>query len=837
MKVSLNWAQEYSNVDLKKIDKRELLDKIGAQLGAIDEIAEWGPKFDGVVAAKVVSCEKHGNADKLSICLIDDAGAVKSAKRDKNGLVQVVCGAPNVAAGQLVAWIPPGVAVPSTFDKDPFVLEAREIRGVVSNGMIASPSELGISSDHNGILVIEPEEIGSTNAKRGVAFKKLYGLDDTVIDIENKMFTHRPDCFGILGIARELAGINHMAFVSPAWYDEFAKIESETKNLPLDATNQAGNLVPRFSAAVMAGVKVKPSPYFMQSALTRAGIKPINNVVDVTNFVMHLTGQPLHAYDYDKVKGSKTQAELGVRMSKNGEELLLLGGKKLKLNEGAVVITDGDRPIGLGGVMGGADTEVDGKTQNIIVECANFEMNTVRKTSMAYGLFTDASTRFTKGQSPRQNMAVLAYAVTQLKKYAGGQVAGKPVDLKSQKFAPFRVAIDNAALVGDRLGLPGLTLPAIKHLLSNVEFEFPEHSGKGLVVEVPFWRTDIQILEDIVEEVGRLYGYDKLPQELPTKPIDPAKTNSGLALKSKLREILSSAGANEVLTYSFVHGSLLEAAGQHTRYAYHIRNAISPDLQYYRMSLAASLLEKIHPNVKLGYKDFAIFEIGKAHNKNYLDEHKLPKELDSLAFVITKSKISGAPYYWAKHYLEYLLAKLNIEGLSYEPLTERQDLKAAAGAYEFSRSVYASSGGVGLAIVGEPTAELRTRLKLPPGTAMFELDLAAIEALAGPIDYAPVNRFPSLEQDLCLRSDTKITYQELTGSISKFLDKQLAAHGYQYRLAPLDVYQKDDKKDQKQTTWRISLRHELRTLTTAEANKLLDELADELKAKLNTERV
>lgn len=834
MKVSLNWAQDYSNADLKSLNKDELISKIGGQLGSIDEVIEWGSRFDGIVVAKVVSCEKHSNADKLSICLIDDGGVVKNIKRDKNSLVQVVCGAPNVAAGQLVAWIPPGVTVPSTFNKDPFVLEAREIRGVISNGMLASPSELGISTDHNGILVIEPEEVGQANAKRGVAFKKLYGLDDTVIDIENKMFTHRPDCFGILGVARELAGINHQAFKSPDWYDEFAKIQPETKGLELNVKNEAEKFVARFCAVTIAGVKVGPSPYSIQSALTRVGIKPINNVVDITNYVMHLTGQPIHAYDYDKVRAGKKVAQLTARLSKKGETLTLLGGKQLKLDGGEVVITDGAKPIGLGGVMGGAETEVSANTKNIIIECANFDMNLIRKTSMAYGLFTDASTRFTKGQSPRQNMAVLAYATREMKKYAGGQVAGEAIDLR-QKTTMSKVTIDDAKLVGDRLGLPGLTLPAIKHLLSNVEFEFSDSSGKGLNVEAPFWRTDIEILEDIVEEVGRLYGYDKLPLDLPIKPIDPATTTSALALKSSIREILSSAGANEVLTYSFVHSSLLETAGQNTRRAYHLRNALSPDLQYYRMSLAPSLLEKVHPNVKLGYKDFAIFEIGSAHNKDFVDEQKLPQELGSLAFVITKSKINGAPYYWAKHYLEYLLAKLNISNLCYGPLSEYKDLKAAVGAYEPKRSVYARSGEVGLAIVGEPSAALRTRLKLPPGTAMFELDLPAMESLAGPISYVPVNRFPSLEQDICLRADAKLTYGELTSFITRQLDKAADIHGYKYELTPLDAYQKQET--QKQTTWRISLWHQDRTLTSAEVNKLLDELASEVKIKFNAERV
>ena len=375
MKLSLDLAQQYSNVDLKAISQDKLLEKIGSQLGAVDEVIEWGPRYEGILVAKVVSANKHPNADKLSVCLVDDGGKNSTVKRNEDKLIQVVCGAPNVGAGQLVAWIPPGATVPATYDKDPLVLEAREIRGAMSNGMLASPSELGVSSDHNGILVIDPAEVSRTSVKPGQPFKDLYGLDDVVIDIENKMFSHRPDCFGVLGLARELAGINQKPFTSPSWYDEFAKIDPDTSGLPLTVKNDVQKLVPRFCAVVIAGVTVKPSPYSMQSALTRVGIKPINNIVDITNFVMYLTGQPLHAFDYDKVKSGKQDAELAVRLSKKSEELTLLGGKKITFEEPALVITDGIRPIGLAGIMGGTGTEVSTSTKNIILECANFDMN------------------------------------------------------------------------------------------------------------------------------------------------------------------------------------------------------------------------------------------------------------------------------------------------------------------------------------------------------------------------------------------------------------------------------------------------------------------------------
>ncbi|MDQ5886658.1 MAG: phenylalanyl-tRNA synthetase beta chain, partial [Patescibacteria group bacterium] len=411
MKVSLNLAQEYSNVDLLSIGTETILHKIGSQLGAVEEVIDWGSRYKNIVVAKVISSEKHPNADKLSVCLIDDGGAVKDVVRSTDNLVQVVCGAPNVREGLLVAWLPPGSTVPSSIEKDPFVLGSRELRGVVSNGMLASARELGISDDHNGILEIEP---GS--AKPGTPLGDLFSLNDTVIDCENKMFTHRPDCFGILGVARELAGINNLTFVSPAWYS-LSNIQAlpVTSSLSLQSKNQITEKVPRFMLQVVENVTVQASNIQRQSDLARLGSKPINTIVDSTNYYMHVTAQPTHAFDYDKVaKLCKGEVTVYPRMAHKGETLKLLNGKTITLTAADIVIATDTQAIALAGVMGGSETEVDEKTKNIIIECATFDMYTIRRTSMRYGLFTDAVTRFNKGQSPYQNPVVLHKIISEL---------------------------------------------------------------------------------------------------------------------------------------------------------------------------------------------------------------------------------------------------------------------------------------------------------------------------------------------------------------------------------------------------------------------------------------
>jgi phenylalanyl-tRNA synthetase beta chain len=828
MKVSLNWVKQFAAIDLPA---DELIEKIGAQLGAVEEVTDFGKKYKGIYIVKVAACEKHPNADKLSLCLVDDAGTVKSVKRNEKGLIQVVCGAPNVRAGQLAVWIPPGSAVPATYDKEPFVTEARPIRNKTSHGMLASPQELDLGDNHDGILVLE-------SGKPGDSFAKALMLDDCIVDIENKMFTHRPDCFGIIGVARELAGISGQPFKSPDWYREDASLPSDGRKnvLKLAIKNDIPELVPRFCAVAIKDVKVAPSPAWLQSFLVRSGVRPINNIVDITNWFMLATAQPLHAYDYDKIKTGL----LGARLAKAGEQLKLLNGKTITLKDGTPVITDGKRPVGLAGVMGGSETEVDDKTANIILECASFDMNQTRRTAMEYGLFTDAATRFTKNQSPRQNLAVLVKTASDLLQLAGGRVASPVVDDKHFSAKDTKVKV-SPGFINSRLGLE-LGAGQIKRLLENVEFGV--EAAKELEITVPFWRTDIEIPEDIVEEVGRLYGYDKLPVVLPRRSLKPAPKNSLLSFKDRLRAVLASGGASEVLTYSFVHGSLMEKTGQDPRQAYEIINALSPDLQYYRLSLTPSLLEKVYPNFRNGYKEFAIYEIGKGHNKKMKEQHEkdLPKEFEMLSLAVTSghkdAKQNGAPYYQAKAMLDYLAKELGTSFV-YKPLAKEEPYPVSKPFdYQRSAQVWDDQAKMPLGMVGEYNQSVINSLKLPKYTAGFEIGIEQL-LLAVPekAAYEPLNRFPEVEQDFCLQAAYDLSYAQLTEFIAVTLAKLCRPHGYNYDCQPLDIYQRERDQKHKQTTWRITLWHPERTLVTEETNKLLDNLAKIAKKELNAERI
>ena len=838
MKVSLNLIKQLINFELPPVD--ELVARVNQQLGGVDEVIDLNAKYGGARIVRVVECSKHPDADRLSVTKIDDGGVVADVPRDENGLVQVVCGAPNVHADMWAIWLPPKSTVPASFDDDePFVLDARPLRGVLGQGMLAAADELAIGTDHEGIVEIHEYDVpAGVKLKAGASFAETFGLDDYVLDIENKMFTHRPDCFGQLGVAREIAGIFHQQFTSPDWY-KMAQQFATGKGLDLTVTNDAPELVPRFMAVAFRDVTVQPSPLWLQCQLVAMGGKPINNIVDATNYIMLLTAQPTHAYDYDKLRGHKLEA----RMARNGEKVSLLNGKDYELTTDDIVIADGEGVIGLAGIMGGADTEVSDSTKNIVLECANFDMYALRRTAMRHGIFTDALTRFNKGQSPLQNAAVLK----QLMSMVGGVQASEVFDLKQfsdelddyfdGKYTPANIDIDSK-FINERLGLD-LSGDDICGLLNNVEIKShgPEEELDYICIQSPFWRTDLELPEDIVEEVGRLYGFDKLPRQLPMRSIKPAPRNPRRQLKQEIRQSLSRAGANEVLTYSFVHERVLKNAEQDPSRAYRLSNALSPDLQYYRTSVLPSLLDKVHANIKAGHDEFMLFEIGKIHDKELpLTDENLPSEQTFVDGVYASKKPrAGAPFYKARKLVDRLLTDINVEADFVKIAELDADIPAP---FDGQRSAWiVAKNGDKLGIIGELSQTVRRNFKLPDYTAAFSLDIEKMQACLTEnreYNYRPLSRFPSISQDISLRSSVEISHDELLRAVRQCLDEPENLH---CQIQTLGIYQPKDDAAIKTTTFRLTFTSYQQTLTDAEVKPIMDNIATAALTKLDAERV
>ena len=846
MKVSLNIVKSLVNFELPPVD--ELVARVNVQLGSVEKVIDLSAQYKDARIVHVVQCEPHPNADRLHVCLIDDGGAVANVPRDDKGYVQVVCGAPNVHADMWAVWLPPNSTVPASFDDaEPFVLNARKLRGVLSQGMLAAADELAIGTDHDGIVEIrERDMLKGVALQAGDSFAQAFGLDDVVLDIENKMFTHRPDCFGQLGVAREISGIFGQAFTSPDWYTVAQKF-ADGSGLKLDAYNDIPDLVPRFMAVAVKNVTVQPSPLWLQCQLVAMGGKPINNIVDATNYIMLMTAQPTHAYDYDKLRGGK----LGARMAREGETIALLNGKTCALGTDDIVIADSERAVALGGIMGGADTEVSSDTKNIVLECASFDMYAVRKTAMRHGVFTDALSRFNKGQSPLQNAPVLK----RLMGMVGGEQASEVHDKKqfsdefdeyfAGKYTPANIDI-NSSFINQRLGLQ-LADSDIYTLLNNVEVHShgPEDELGYMCIQVPFWRTDIELKEDVVEEVGRLYDFGKLPRQLPQRSTKPALKNPRRELKRQIREQLSRAGANEALTYSFVHEHILKRAEQHADQAYKLSNALSPDLQYYRLSVLPSLLDKVHANIKAGHDDFCLFEIGKGHDARLPhNEDGLPSERTFVdAVYAAKKACASAPYYQAQRMAVRLLSSLGAQFELIPMATENDDSEELGGVefevaapFDWRRSAWILCGKERLGIVGEFKQAVRRNFKLPEYTAGFSIDFDQL--LAQPRDkqtYRPLSRFPSTSRDVSLRAPRDVSYAELYHVVQAAVGE--SAGDITVTIEPRAIFQPANDHSIKTTTFRLRMTHYERTLTDADAKPIVDRVATMALAKLGAECV
>ena len=838
MKVSLNVIKQLINFELPPVD--ELAQLINRQLGKVDRVENLAERYRGARVVRVVECAKHPNADRLSVTKIDDGMTVSGVPRDESGLVQVVCGAPNVQAGMWAVWLPPASTVPaSILEGEPFTLDARKLRGVLSQGMLAAADELAIGTDHEGIVALTPRDLpAGKTLQPGADFAALFGLDDYVLDIENKMFTHRPDCFGQLGVAREIAGILHQPFTSPTWYN-LEQVFGDGDSVPLVVSNDIPQLVPRFMAVAIRGVQVAPSPFWLQCQLVAMGAKPINNIVDATNYVMLMTAQPTHAYDYDTLQGG----QLGVRMARQGETLALLSGKTIELTPDDIVIADGQGPVALGGIMGGSRTEVSATTTTIVLECATFDMYAVRKMAMRHGVFTDALARFNKGQSPLQNAAVLNRLIGMV----GGEQASPVIDSKpftsehggildeyfAGKYEPATIDI-TSRFINQRLG-SYLAENDICTLLNNVEIHShgPENELGYICLQVPFWRTDLETKEDIVEEIGRLHGFDTVPRQLPMRRIQPARKNPRRELRRVVREALAKAGANEVLSYSFVHERVLKGAGQDPAQAFRLSNALSPDLQYYRLSVLPSLLDKVHANIKAGHSKFMLFEIGKGHTTAQMGEDGLPAEQSLVDLVYSSKKPrAGAVFYRVRATLDQLAHDSGLT-LVYTPVAAAQDDPVYAP-FDINRSAHVwveGSEAAGqperqlIGVVGELRPAVVKHFKLPNYTAAASLCLDMLEQVwrDASVHYRPISRYPTTARDISIQTSTEVTYDELMQAVSSAMTR--ASETYPdvtiRDLTPLSIYKATPDASHQTTTFRLTLSSSQATLSAERVRSII----------------
>jgi len=738
MKFTLNWLREYIDTDLEPAKIADHLTMLGLE---VDACVPCYPDLAGVVVARIDSVQPHPNADKLVLC---DVVAGDERKR-------VVCGAPNARAGLVTALALPGAVLPGGF-----TIKPAKIRGEESCGMLCSAKELGITDDQTGIMEL------AADLQPGQAISKALGLVDTMIEVD--LTPNRPDCASVLGIAREVGGvvgkrINPPVAIVPVLTDE---------NLPFGVEVESADDCPRYAARLIKNVKIGPSPWWLQQRLLAVGMRPISNIVDITNFVMLEYGQPLHAFDFKKLSGGR----IVVRRARAGESLTTLDGASHQLDSEMLMICDAERPVAVAGIMGGANSEVDAQTTDILLESACFAAIGIRRTAGRLNMSTEASYRFERGVDPQGVPKAMERAVQLITALAGGELVAGGFDFKDGVVAPAPIT-----LRGKRTrSLLGMDLPLdrIEAALSSIEIDVEKIDEDTLLVTPPSFRVDLEREVDLVEEVARIVGYNLLPVTLPMVPMIFSEQDALRELRKKVAEILISLGFYEAINYSFVspqHHDMLSLAAEDTRrQSVHLLNPLAEDQSVLRTTLLPGLLDNLRRNINHQSHDVRLFEVGKVFHPQGNGQ---PEELFRLAAVISGRRSPGAP---VLHVGETQTDIFDVKGVVVQIL----DL------LRLGQTVTCQAGAAGQEL---PFAEPGTVLAVMGGEKMLgwcgafnqrtlkgfgvkqqaffvDIDLAALAGFSSqPKTFSPLPKFPFVKWDMALIVPEGVAAGEMLSAI------------------------------------------------------------------------
>jgi phenylalanyl-tRNA synthetase beta chain len=775
MKVSLKWLRDYVDVDWSVEQFVERLTMAGLEEESVEDL---GAALAGIVVGKVVEREPHPNADRLSVCRVDVGEAEPRT---------IVCGAPNVAAGQTVPVVLPGSQLP-----DGTKIGKAKLRGVASEGMICSEVELGLGDDGSGILVL-PDEFAA-----GAAFAQAAGLDDTIIDLE--ITPNRPDCLSHVGIAREVAALARTTLTVPqADPAGGGAPATESTSVTIDDTEGCG----RYVARVLRGVAIGPSPAWLQDRLRAVGQRPINNVVDVTNFVMLELGQPLHAFDLQRLQ----EQRIVVRRSRAGERLTTLDGAQHTFDDDSVLlIADATAPVAIAGVMGGADSEVTEATTEILLESAWFDPRIVRAGARRLGLHTEASSRFERGADPQMAEHASRRAAALIAELAGGTVAHGAVDEWPGRREPTRLSL-RPQRAADLLALP-LDAGACRAILERLGCSVADGTADTLDVTVPSFRPDLEREIDLIEEVGRIHGYghvaasDQLRGPAPTK-------RSAWDDQRQLRGVLIALGLDEALTTSIVHDDWVLPAGDAGA---RLSNPPADGQSCLRSSLVPGLLDVARRNLRQRAPGAALFEVGRVFLPP-ISAGEPPVEPWHTAGLLTGRT---APTPWRQEQRDVDL--LDLKGIVEALLEGVGDLAWEPAEHPFLRRGQAAAVHAGqelLGHIGQLHAGWAERFDLPSATYIFELDCQGLFAAwsARPSAYRSLPRFPPIERDLAVVLDDQIPAARVADQI------QQASPDLIEDVRLFDVYVDDSLgAGQRSLAFSLRLRSADRTLEDSDAD-------------------
>ncbi|RFU70708.1 phenylalanine--tRNA ligase subunit beta [Peribacillus saganii] len=737
MFVSYNWLREY--VDLSGIDAYELAEKITKSGIEVEGVEKKSEGLKGVVVGHVVEREKHPEADKLNICQVDLGGEAP---------LQIICGAPNVDKGQKVAVATVGAVLPGNFK-----IKKAKLRGEESNGMICSLQELGfeaklIAKEYaTGIFVFPNETEVGTDALEAL------GMEDYILELG--LTPNRADAMSMLGVAYEVAAILGREVKWPEINTvEAAEKASEIISVSVDAKEDA----PLYTVKVIKDVKIAPSPLWMQTKLMASGIRPHNNIVDITNYVMLEYGQPLHAFDYDRF-GSK---EVVVRRAKEKEILVTLDDAERKLTPEHVVITNGEEPVGMAGVMGGANSEVNSDTTTVLLESAYFAGAAIRKASKDHGLRSEASSRYEKGIDPARTREAAERAASLMAQYAGGTVLKGTVVADSLTIEPAVLSI-TLDKINKIIGAE-LTADEVVSIFERLKFEVKSENGE-FTVTVPTRRGDITIEEDLIEEVARLYGYDNIPTTLPVGAQAPGKLTAYQQKRRQVKRTLEGAGVYQAITYSLTSEEKVSEYALEKRDPIRLAMPMSEDRSYLRQSIVPQLLEVLKYNLARQNDSIAVYEIGSVFLSNRKEE--LPDEKEHLAGALTGLWLSH-PWQGEKKPVDFYVAKGVIEAV-FDTLGLTQNIsyqQAKIHGMHPGRTAEVLLNNESIGFIGQvhPTVQKELDLK---ETFVFELSFEKLASVdVEPINYQAIPRYPSITRDIALVVDKEVAGGKLESIIT-----------------------------------------------------------------------
>jgi len=797
MRVPLNWLKDYVDITLPPAELAERLTMAGFEVA---EIITTGGSWDNVVVGQITAVDPHPNADRLRLATV----------KLGTGQETVVCGAPNLNVGDKIAFASVGARLINPYNGEVEELKTARIRGVASSGMICSEKELGISENHEGIMVLAAEaEIGKPLAEH---------IGDTVLDID--ITPNRPDCLSVVGIAREVAALSEQEIHIPETsYKETGDAVEEQMTIEIADPD----LCPRYSASLITDVKITESPAWLQERLIACDQRPINNIVDITNYVMLEYGQPLHSFDYNRLKNRK----IIVRRAAEGEKFYTLDEEERKLTGDMLTIADGQGTVAIAGVMGGLNSEVTESTTSILLEAASFKAASIHYTSHHLGLLSEASMRFERGISAGMTIPALRHATQLIAELGGGKVAKGIIDVYPGKKITKPVTVTSGKV--KRVMGMGVSRDLIVKSLTSLGFEC-RAEGSWISAKTPCWRSDIKYDVDLIEEVARIIGYDKIPTTMLDDPIPRQNPAPILSLKRKLRQCLVGHGFQEIITYPLTGLEALSDLVPEPRppepLPLRIVKPLTADQEYLRPNLRANLLSTLAANRRHEEGGIRLFELGKIYLSRGND---LPDEPDVLGGIMSGSRAEKSwlggdgsfDFYDVKGVVEGLFDHLGV-AVSFE----KSDDEGLHPARQAAIVIEDKDMKVKPGIIGELHPRVADAFELAGPICLFEINVSALLPFAASHEmFRAIPRFPSTIRDLALVVDAGVTHQEILKIIKSF---SLISE-----VILFDVYSgKQVAAGKKSLAYRLVYQSSAHTLTDEEVDKVEEQILKRLTGEL-----